>query len=210
MIVVAVGVSGAGKTHGIRQSVYAHVRAGGAVTVVDRMREWSHVPSDLADAAAIVPDVATATQAHAAGRRLAIVQSSTDVVVTATHACELALQSRGAVAIPEAHRVIPSGGRVPAPIEDVLTAWRHYGVTLWADTQRIALLSRLATEQARELRIYATVGDRDHAVLRELGGRELSDAAHEAARRLASGEPGWHIRLGLIRVPPYQLHRDPP
>jgi hypothetical protein len=198
---LSIGVSGAGKTHGIREDVYRAARAGLPVLVIDRMCEW-----ERGDAGA--RDVATAARHVESGARLVVVRPS-DAVAAAEEACAWARDYPGAagVAIPEAHRVAPSSSKLPEALEDVACAWRHHRVALWVDTQRIALLSRTITEQARSIRLYAIVGDLDSRVVAELGGRELADCVHACAAKLADGEPGWHVELGLVRVPPYQVRR---
>jgi hypothetical protein len=208
---VAVGVSGAGKTHGVRKQIYAAAEHM-PVIVIDRMCEWSAVPARLSGRTQIVNSVFAAKGAISSGGvRLAIVQCK-DAAKEAALACEWARDypEIAGVAIPEAHRCAPNKGSLPQPIEDAACAWRHHRVALWLDTQRFALLSRTLVEQAREIRVYAS-GPRDvDAVVAELGGPELSDAIRECGDRLARGEPGWHVRLQQTSIrPPYVLEREP-
>jgi hypothetical protein len=198
---VAIGVSGAGKTHGIRREVYS-AAAHYPVIVLDRMHEW-----DRGDAGCTT--VADAAKVIQAGARLVIVRPA-DVVSAAEAACLWARDYPGqaGVAIPEAHRPLPNGARLSPGAEDVACAWRHYKVSLWLDTQRFALLNRTITEQAREIKLYAVAGELDTRLVAELGGRELALLVRESAARLSKGEPGWHVALGLVRVPPYRLSRD--
>lgn len=198
---LAIGVSGAGKTHGIKGEVYAAARLH-PVIVIDRMHEWSRGDG-------WARDVGTAAKMIKDGARLVIVRPP-DAVAAAEQACAWARDYPGlaGVAIPEAHRVAPNASKLAIPVEDVACAWRHHKVALWLDTQRIALLSRTLTEQAREIRLYAIVGDLDTRVVAELGGRDLALLVRECAARLAAGQPGWHVRLGLVRVPPYEMRRD--
>lgn len=170
--------------------------------VIDRMAEW-----DRGDAGA--RSVEQAAKLIDGGARLVIVRTS-DAVRSAVEACGWARDHRelAGVAIPEAHRVAPNSGRLPTEIEDAACAWRHHRVSLWLDTQRIALLSRTLTEQARLIRIYAVVGELDLRTIAELGGRELGEAVRMCAARLHRGEPGWHVALGLVRTPPYALERE--
>ncbi|MCH8198541.1 MAG: hypothetical protein IIA54_00525 [Chloroflexi bacterium] len=223
---LAVGVSGAGKTHGLRAQVYRAVRSGMPVIVLDRMHEWNEVPGDLVPVTCVVPDVAQALEYIPQGARLCVVRPS-DVLTEALSACEWARDYQGVagVACSEAHRIAPNtSATLPGPLEDVALAWRHHRVALWLDTQRISLLSRTLTEQARELRIYAVGGDRDLARLREVGGKQLEDAAKECARRLVGlgeyddqgnqrtaplpPEPGWHVLIRVTPLPPYHLERE--
>lgn len=206
---LSVGVSGSGKTYGIRRSVYNAVRAGVPVMVIDQVAEWSEVPSDIA--AAGVYSVRDARASLQSGARLVIVRPPSGALGReAEAACAWAAEGgelRG-IALPEAHRIAPVSSPLPPWLDTCTTRWRHHRVILWADTQRLSLLSRTITEQATELRLYAIVGDRDLSVLRATWGRELEAAVQECAARYARGEPGWHVRLGLVRAPPWSLHRD--
>jgi hypothetical protein len=206
---LAVGVSGAGKTHGARSSVIAAARAGTPVIVVDRMREWNQTPADLHDRTRGATSIAEAAKAVNDGAAIVVVRTSNDVRAS-IDACAWARDHERLVGVclPEAHRIAPNAGALPTAVEDVACAWRHYKVALWLDTQRLPLLNRTLTENAREVRLYAVTGDVDFARVRELGGRELERAVRECAARLARGEAGWHVRLGLVRVPPYVLARD--
>lgn len=199
---LSIGVSGAGKTYGVTRDVYRAAQAGTPVLVIDRMHEWTR-----GDAGART--IADAAKHVERGARLVIVRPA-DVVAASEDACAWARDFDGVagVAIPEAHRACPNAGRLSPAIDDVATAWRHHRVALWLDTQRIALLNRTLTEQARVIRLYAIVGDLDTRVVSELGGRELAAAVRACAEKLAAGEPGWHVALGLVRTPPYHVVRE--
>lgn len=234
---VAVGVSGAGKTYGVRRQVFEAARSL-PVIVIDQMAEWNEAPRDIKRSGWEMPDktqlpaiVEYIEREIARGNRLIVLRGG-DEHLSALAAASVALKRGSAssrfntddrseaitgIAIPEAHHIFPSGGKLAKPLLRIATQWRHFRVALWCDTQRFALLSRTVEQQAtRELRLYAIVGDRDLSVVRDVGGRELADAVAEAGRRLDSpehgglGEAGWHVRLGLTRRPPYTLHRDPP
>lgn len=205
---VSFGVSGSGKSHGITRDVFAFVAAGHPCIVLDTMHEWQHVPRELASLTRRVSSVPNAVTRIEGGTRLAIVTSE-DVAMDTEQACEWATSSpelRG-VALTEAWQVAGSNERLAPGLRRVTRAWRHYNVATWLDAQRVSLLSRNVTELATELRLYAIVGDRDFAVIREIGGRALESAVRECAARLAKGEPGWHVRLGASRVPPYIVTR---
>lgn len=208
---LSVGVSGAGKTYGVRQAIYAAARTM-PIIVIDRMREWTSVPADLAPYTRGVHSVREAKEALREGSstRLAIVAVTGDLVESVEAACAWARDRVGpaGVAIPEAHRSAPNGAPLPPALEDCATAWRHHRVGLWLDTQRLPLLSRTLTEQATMIRLYAIIGDRDLSIIRSTWGRELCDAVQQCAARYADGEPGWHVALGLKRAPPYVLARD--
>jgi hypothetical protein len=207
---VYVGVSGAGKTHAVRADVYRACRRGLPVIVIDRMHEWGTVPSDMRAIASGATDIAQATDLIASGKRLVVLRAPGDVVKTAEDVCAWVRSYPGpaGVAIPEAHRAAPNAKPLPIPIEDIVCAWRHYQATVWCDTQRIALLNRTITEQARTLKLFAIVGDRDTKVVADIGGKALSEQVRECAVRLARGEPGWHVALDLARCPPYELSRE--
>lgn len=216
---VSVGVSGSGKTFGIRRDIASAVRAGMPVVAIDRMKEWDEVPADLvsmtAGATNALPREAMA-RTLAAGRRLLVLRydpsrpgALTDPIAAAIDACAWAREHRGAagVALPEAHRVAPvMPVKLPPDIEEIATCWRHHQVALWADTQRLANLNKTVLENARDVRLYAMVGPRDLAAAEELASG-MAPLVREAGARLARGEPGWHVRLGWSRLPPYELAR---
>lgn len=205
---LAVGISGTGKTHGIKQQIYRSACVM-PVMVLDRMHEWNEVPPALAGRTVGCQTIAQAREHAKRGKRLIVVRPS-DIIVASNEACAWARDWKGVagVAIAEAHRVAPNVNSLPLAIDDVATAWRHHKVALWLDTQRFALLNRTLTEQARELRIYSVVGDRDLSVVSEIGGKALVASVMECAARLARNEPGWHVELGLVRTPPYDLKRE--
>ena len=195
---VAVGVSGSGKTHAVRHDVYTAASAHGMpIVVLDRMREWSR-----GDAHART--MTEARRHFEAGARLVLLRCE-DVAAATVEACAWARDwpGRAGVAIPEAHRACPVHARLAPPVEDVVCAWRHYDVALWLDTQRFALMSRTVTEQARLVRLFATTGALDLRGISDLGGRELVQAVRLCGERLARGEQGWHVPLGVSRLPPY-------
>lgn len=202
---LAVGVSGSGKTGGMRDEVFAYTRSHPAI-VLDPMREWRSAPPGCKPIGVqSITGPAGAIARANEGFRLIVVETD-DVARDAEQACEWA-RRRGdcGVAMPEAHRIAPNGDRLPPSLDSCLTAWRHYRNTLWLDTQRLALLHKTATEQASEVRIHAVYGQRDLAVIREWGGRELEAAVSKCAAKLAEGRPGWCVRLGIVRRPPYVI-----
>lgn len=211
---LSVGVSRAGKTFGLRRQVYAAVRAGVPVMVLDRLREWTALPADLAPlAVGVAPEggVPLAVEWLAEGARFVIVHTR-DVEKDILLACEWALTApqHVGIATSEVHRAARNtGAPLPEPLEDVALAWAHFNVSFFCDTQRISLCHRTLTEQMRELRVYATGGDLDLARLREMGGVALADAAKECARRLVAGEPGWHVSIRTVAIGPYELVRVP-
>lgn len=213
---LAVGVSGSGKSHGIVMDVRRAVRAGVPVVVVDSMHEWTHVPRDIAKLVTALPSDARRADIEAAvsgGKRLIVIRTRTAAATirAAETACAWAIRHAGlaGVAIPEAWQVAPSHGALPPMLATVTRAWRHKRVCLWLDAQRVSMVSRHVTELARELRFYATAGDRDFLVMRDIGGQALVAAVRECAVKLAAGEPGWHVSLGVRRIGPYTIERSP-
>lgn len=210
MITLSVGVSGSGKTHGVRAAVFRAARSH-PVIVIDRMAEWDKVPVDLARRTRGVVGLREAREAIRGGMRLAIVRDSrSDVAELFDRACRWAIKYPGlaGVACPEVHRACPNAAPLTANAEIAVTQWRHHKVALWLDTQRLPLLSRTVTEQATLLKLYAIVGDRDLSVVRSTWGHLCEAAVRECANRYARGEPGWHVALGLNRAPPFKLARD--
>lgn len=202
---LSIGISGSGKTHGVKQDVYRAASGGMPVIVLDRMHEW-----DRGDAGARTPEEA-ATAVERGARLVILRPRSGELLPVAEALCSWARDHRelAGVAIPEAHRVAPNAFRtLPPALEDVALTWRHYRVALWLDTQRLPLLNRTLTEQAGTIRIYAVTGELDRRMLRELGGRELERANVEVCSHLARGEPGWHVALGVMRAPPYTVVRE--
>jgi hypothetical protein len=221
---VAVGVSGAGKTHSVRAGVYGAARAGVPVIALDIPKEWLEVPTDLAKSTALVATVPDAIKAVNDGKTLAIVRiKATQGASAAIAAAEWATDRRekakelperalSGIAIPEAHHVFPLNKPMPGPLAEIVLQWRHVRCALWCDSQRFALLGRALREQARETRLFAC-GPGDLKDLYETGGDELVAAIREAVSRFGGGEgdpksePGWHVRLGPSRLGPYELVR---
>jgi hypothetical protein len=219
---VRVGISGAGKTHDVKRGVWTAAAEGMPVVVLDRMYEWSQLPAALAPYTTIrhSHDNDGIKKALDDGARIVVVRDDPARHVEPAHVamamCDLIkrrsrIENRGphGIAIPEAHVIAPRH-RIDGPVREVATAWRHFRVGAWFDTQRIAALNAAITENARDLKIFATVGELDLARFREIasGARELEMAVREAAARMERGEPGWHVKLGLSRRPPYELTRE--
>jgi len=204
-ISLSVGVSGSGKTFGIKQQVYRAVSSGMSVVVIDRLHEWRAVPRAIADRTGVFDSVREAVAKRPdRGGNLAIVRSR-DMELDAERVCQWAMRTGNVgIAISEAHRVLPNRAILPGgALGDALTSGRHRNIRLWLDTQRLALLSKTATEQAANVRVYTIVGDRDKSVLKTTWGTALLAAVEECGAKLARGEAGWHVRLGPSRLPPY-------
>jgi hypothetical protein len=203
VITVHIGMSGAGKTYALRAEVYRHLLDHGrSAIIVDQMAEWSTAPPNLSTG--LVANVEEARSALAEGLRCAVIRLPTDPYVAVEESCRWALDNAATVVVPEAQLVAPPSILGPN-MKTMVCAWRHHDAALYVDTQRISLLNRTIVDLARMVRVFAVAGDRDHSVLRDLGGRELSDAAYECAERLERGEPGWHVPLGIRRRGPYEL-----
>lgn len=217
---LAVGLPGHGKTHGIRRDLFAAVRAYPCI-VVDRTYEWTRppgslVPREIADVTARAATVAEAAALVDAGKRLVIVSTSEDVADVAEQALRWARFYRGkaGVAVSEAHNAFPVNRPLGRYAMDAATAWRHFEVSLWLDTQRLALLAR-SFDLAQSIRIYSAP-DSDAERLRAIGGRALVAAVRECGARNAPvsmggrGEPGWHVALFEgVRPLRYQPTRGP-
>lgn len=218
---VLVGVSGAGKTHTVKRLVF-QACAYHPVIVLDGMKEWSEVPGELGSTTAGALDIGQAIARVQEGKRLVIVRPQRGQLATvAEQVCQWAVDANGlvGVAMPEAHNVAPNGKPLPPALQDIATAWRHHKVALWADTQRIALLSRTITENARELRVFATMGDADLDTVRGLAwgrsGSDLFNAVVQCAEKLSAcvcpspncNAHGYHVVLGIKRLPPFDLVR---
>lgn len=210
MITLSVGVSGSGKTHGVKSSVFLAARSH-PIIVLDRMAEWNEVPRDLSKRTRGVVGLHEAKEAVRAGYRLVIVRDSrSDVAEQFDRVCKWAAKYPGlaGVACPEAHRACPNHGPLRPNVEIAVTQWRHHKIALWVDTQRLSLLSRTVTEQATLLKLYAIIGDRDISVIEATWGKQCAAAVRECAFRYSRGEPGWHVALGLNRAPPFKVARD--
>lgn len=210
---VAVGISRSGKTYGIRADVLRAVHEGAMpIIVIDRMHEWTSFPRSLTPMTVRVNDVRAAAAAIEGGARLAIVHATIETspresIAACEWACATKAELRG-VCFNEAHVAAPSGRQKLAPaIAEIAGAWAHYNAALWADSQSVWKLHPDLHGNATELRLYAMGAARDFAACREIGTPELAERVREAGQRLSDGEPGWHVRLGVVRLPPYELTR---
>lgn len=221
---VSIGRPGSGKTFGVRRDVIESARAGMPIVVVDVTGEWTLPPGLAAlNERGRIPswaDVRSAVAAIERGDRIAIVRTpigapAATLLQHADDACRWACNEKHelrGVAIPEAWLIAPASGRLSPGIAEVTRMWRHRNVALWLDAQRISMMSRNVVELAKELRLYAASGDTDFDVIRRVGGggengRQLAAAIATAAARFADGEPGWHVILGEVREPPFELVR---
>lgn len=222
-VIAHFGVSGSGKTHAMKGSVYEAVAGGTTVVVCDRQREWGDVPEPIANVTCEVKALGQAVGAANEGARLIIVPGAPSLegldalaswVVARGKRPPGSGEERG-IAVPEAHRVLDPHVKIPKQLDEIVSAWRHYGANLWVDSQRISRLTRHITEQAAIARIFASVGDRDLKVCQDLGGNDLMMAVQACAARLGrSGkvppppeDSGWHVELRYARTGPYHAMR---
>lgn len=203
---LAVGLPGHGKTYGIRRDVFGFARAH-PVIVLDLTHEWEpgeeggRVPRDIADVADRATSVAEAAAMVDAGKRLVIVSTSDDPERAADDALKWAVSRDGrcGVAIPEAHMCFPVHKPLTRWGRQATSAWRHFDVALWVDTQRLSFINR-GFDMAQLIRVYSATDD-DAARLRAIGGPALVKAVRECGNLNAptahggKGQPGHHVAL---------------
>lgn len=202
---LAVGLPRHGKTYGARREVFEWAREHPAL-VLDTTFEWTRPPGsmvwrELASDTARASSVADAARLFEAGRRLVIVSTDEDPGALGESACKWARYWPGpaAVMLSEAHNAWPVHKPLGVHARVCATAFRHWNVALWIDTQRLSLLNR-TFDLAQEIRLYSAP-DSDMKRLREIGGASLERAVIECGRRNAPreyggrGEPGWHVLL---------------
>jgi hypothetical protein len=218
---LAVGLPRHGKTHGARREVFAFVRSHPCI-VIDRTYEWRRPPGSLvpAEIQGVTKRASTVAQAAAridAGARLVVISTSENVEEMAEQACRWArfYAGRAGVMISEAHHAWPVHKPLGPFAMDCVTAWRHFDVAMWVDTQRLALLNR-TFDLSQTIRVYSAP-DEDADRLRRIGGADLVRAVRECGLRNAPrefggrGEPGWHVLLREgVRPKRYEPTRGEP
>jgi len=179
-----------------------------------------------------VPDARTAAAALADGFGLVLVQpgaAELDLPPDAPHdlrmrplaplvdelgaAC-IAHPGPAILVLPEAHTSAREGYPLPPSLRSIVHRWRHPSVNagLWYDTQHFADVSKDLERAARYLYLFANGSAVDLRKIRELGGTVggpmLEAAIIEAGKRATKGQPGYHVRLGMLdRGGPYKLRR---
>lgn len=212
-LTVHVGAMGAGKTYAMRGEVLHHVRSGRRTIVIDRMSEWEGVPPEIAPVTVGVYSEKDLRSKLETPAMLIVWRPGLGSTETATEvACQIACETPGptAVAVPEAHAAWPKAfGKDPGEIwrSAVITECRHHDVAVLADTQRLSRLNTDLVELSRTCRMFAMSGKNDLDRVSDIGGPELVAAVKSCADKLASGEPGWHVQLGLRRSPPFEIVR---
>lgn len=200
-----VGLPGHGKTFTNRRELLSAARSH-PVIVLDLTWEWRREPYNRIPAD-VGPAYYTTTVAKAASlidrdARIVIVNPN-DAEAEAEAACRWALarQGQAGVAVSEAHLAWPVNKPLSSNALRCIMAHRHFGVSMWVDTQRFALLNR-NFDAAQVIRIFSVAAsEADRARLRDLGGRALEEAVARCAQRNAkrehggAGEPGWHVVL---------------
>lgn len=201
-----IGLSGSGKSYAQEQDTFlALAKYQRQVLRFDVVKECSDKPIGVKtkiyyDLEKAIEDLSNGTIQYA------IVRGALNTS-RVERAAEWAVASRGIVAVSEAHRAFPTSmHELPTSLDALVTAWRHHDCGLYWDSQRIARVSRTVTEQTANLHVFATIGDADLKRLREYG-KGLEEKAIEAAALMDKGEPGYHVALGMNRVPPYELVR---
>lgn len=223
-IVLHVGDSKSGKSYALMCIVAMLIVEGFRALVLDRTREWADGRGVLAEPlraapvdieyVAVAENYSQARDALDKGYKLVIVQPPRPqfnplamptkrerMIPLGEQLAALAMDVKDiAYVIPEAHRVVPQDQAVGPQMEEVLTAYRHYGVSVYMDTQRLAALTKMATEQAagETMRLFAMSGRRDLEVVAAIGGDDLVEAVEECATRKAEGERGWFVEVTPI------------
>lgn len=210
-----VGVSKSGKTFLMRQDLTKAVYRM-PIIVLDQTREWNTAP---------VPAYAATTGKQA----IAFVESHRRADARAPHAfvilrptgalmdagialCAWALHAKPLVglAFPEAHNVFPVRlTTLPPDMLVMLTAYRHFGIAVWFDTQRVALLNTTIRGQATEINVFSISSKADlDAISESVRDRKLFERAiDEISVHYDRGEYGYHVTLGASRRPPYTIVR---
>lgn len=204
-----VGLPRHGKSHAAKRELFTFCREHPAM-VLDGAYEWTRapgnvVPRELADDCVLLRD-GDATVARAAalidsGKRLVVLSTDGDPEVIGEAMCKWARYHKGraGIVMPEAHAAFPVSRALGAHARACVTAFRHWDVAVWVDTQRFALLNR-SWDLAQTIRVFSAT-DADYKRLREIGGAALVDAVRECGRRNTPkergglGEPGWHVTL---------------
>lgn len=213
-----VGVSKSGKTHNMRAELAVAVQHM-PIIVFDQTRADflrtpvpSHRCSTLETAVRLVEmheKVRKRGQPHA----FVVYQPRGDLFTDGAALCAWAVREGSplvGLAFPEAHLVFPVERRGLTPeMLRMLTAYRHFNVAAWFDTQRVALLNTTIRGQATQVRVFTISAAADlDAIAESVRDRKLFYAAIElCAAHYDKGEYGYHVTLGASRRPPYNVER---
>lgn len=135
------------------------------------------------------------------GTDLIVVQASDDD--NRGRIIEHAMKQEGiALVIHEAHLV---GRDSKRHLEFIATQWRHHDLAAFIDSQRPAKVPRSVIELATQVHVFALVGPRDRAAVRELvDDEEAFERAHADVRAAhARGVRGVHVVLDESRQGPF-------
>lgn len=220
---VAFGLSGSGKSHVNREDVFAAARYF-PIVIVDLAEEWWDLPPAMTPYAARTYSWESARDALERGQKRIVVLrpaiGTEEACVEAVCAWarvighgkrDLPVATAGIV-IPELHNVAPVH-YCPPTLLKVATAWRHTSTAFWGDSQRVSTVNHSITDNARDMRIFAQTGGPCRKRLMEIGGADLVSAIDECAMRLDRrdrggwDQPGWHVRLGVVRRKPFPIVR---
>jgi hypothetical protein len=198
-----------GKTHALFRVAEAHVKTGWTVVVMDPKYEGARQTKQ----GVIVSGPNGADEAVKRGKRLILWQAGKQLGdrPDANAVCTWALK-RGAgtlVCIPEAHLCWPNNGtQLPLETVEVLTGFRHRGLAVVIDTQRLSQLTTMARGNFDRARIFGVTGTTDLKLLGEWGGAELVTAVRECARRRREPPAGLGERGHFVDFDP--MNSDPP
>jgi len=217
MIVLHIGVSGAGKTWALMRMIEREPRP---CFVFDRLKEFITMNGAGWVSQIRVPIGRCSNKQNFEAAltskipRVIVVQpdrnqNDTEIVEAMANA---AIRYRAVLVTPEAHRYAPNIGaspltRVSEPLGELASCYRHHGAGWFADTQRPSKLHKDLTEQAQLTRVFAVTGSRDIQTLCDDFGVGIRDRLAECAQYLARGEPGYHAAIDQTRRVPDRVIR---
>jgi len=219
---LAVGVQGSGKSYGQGRDV-ERAAASYPVMVCDTTGEWADYEPPPTLRAIGTRSVERAAQHVTEGVQLVVVQPKGDPLEAAEAICTWALahDTKAGVVFPEAHDLFPMGSKLPKHVRKCVKAARHWGVSFFADTQRLAELHPAITSAAAaaELRLYAFWADTDLKAVQRLGGPSLREAVVQVyvehfqlaisccfdGCAKCAPHRGWFVTAG---PPPHRIERD--
>lgn len=231
-----IGTSGSGKTFDLKKEVERDATEI-PIIVLDQMSEWTSAPRGIfvRGVTSVEEAIAIFKKQGARAKGIVIVRGMGARVGEAwDRACDWARrtpQHRG-VACSEVHIPCPSGKDLLPNVLVAATQYRHKNITIYVDTQRLALMDTTLRDQAdTDVKIFSVVGARDIDVIRGAWGRTVEENVRECARRFIAGGgregnkrpcimcraapgtrhalscvvgSGWHVRAC---VPPYTVTR---
>lgn len=217
------GQSGSGKSFLLQHDVESTLRVvtTSQALMLDIGEDVTSFPPWLAGKCAVVGSANDAVKALEQGMRYVVVRlpdgaTEDQWTASADVAAKWALGGRRGsqtveriVAITEAHFAIPNKP-LSGHLLKLITAWRKRGCAFFYDSQRPALVSLTLRAQTAEHNLFVLQEKADRVwAIAMVGehGDELNRSLKEIEQRFARGDVGWHVRLGLVRSPPYPLVR---